>query len=96
MFIIPNGLFESVQAPQLHEYMKENVMIQGLLQLPLSMFKNKNAAKSILILQKKGEEVKPPKQVLLAELPSLSKAAEMDKILTKIDKWFQENKGESR
>jgi site-specific DNA-methyltransferase (adenine-specific) len=95
-FIIPNGLFESDQAPQLHEYMKENVIIQGLLQLPLSMFKNKNAAKSILILQKKGEEVKPPKQVLLADLPSLSKAAEMDKILTKIDKWFQENKGESR
>jgi site-specific DNA-methyltransferase (adenine-specific) len=95
-FIIPNGLFESEQAPQLQEFMKENVIIQGLLQLPLSMFKNKNAAKSILILQKKGEEVKPPKQVLLVDLPSLSKAAEMDKILTKIDRWFQENKGESR
>lgn len=95
-FVIPNGLFESEQASQLHEYFKGNVFIQGLLQLPLSMFKNKNATKSILILQKNGEDVHPPKQVLLADLPSLSKAAEMDKILTKIEKWFQENKGQSR
>lgn len=95
-FIIPNGLFESEQAPKLHEYFKENVFIQGVLQLPLSMFKNKNSAKSILILQKKGEGAEPPKQVLLADLPSLSKAAEVDKILVKIEKWFEENKGENR
>jgi site-specific DNA-methyltransferase (adenine-specific) len=91
-FIIPNGLFESDQAPKLHEFFKENVIIQGLLQLPMSMFKNKQAAKSILVLQKKGDGVKPPKQALLVDLPSLSKVAEVDKILTKIDKWFQENK----
>ncbi|MDN3018226.1 class I SAM-dependent methyltransferase [Paenibacillus sp. BSR1-1] len=92
-FIIPNGLFESEQAPQLREYFKDQVIIQGLLQLPTSMFKNKNAAKSILILQKKGEDVEPPKQALLVDLPSLSSAAEMDKILIKMEKWFQENKG---
>ncbi|MCD4840243.1 class I SAM-dependent methyltransferase [Neobacillus sedimentimangrovi] len=91
-FIIPNGLFESEQAKQLHDYFKENVIIQGLLQLPISMFKNKNAAKSILIVQKKGEGVKPPKQVLLASLPTLSKKAEMDNILKKLELWFAENK----
>lgn len=92
-FLIPNGLFESEQAPQLHEFFKEHVIVQGLLQLPISMFKNKNSAKSILILQKKGEGVHPPKQALLVELPNLSSAVEMDKILSKMDKWFQENKG---
>jgi site-specific DNA-methyltransferase (adenine-specific) len=56
------------------------------------MFKNKSAAKSILILQKKGEGIIAPKQALLANLPSLSSAVEMDSILRKIDKWFQENK----
>ncbi|MFL6554590.1 MAG: class I SAM-dependent methyltransferase, partial [Bacillus sp. (in: firmicutes)] len=60
---------------------------------PTSMFKNKNSAKSILILQKKGEGVQPPKQALLVDLPSLSSAVEMDKILSKMEKWFQENKG---
>jgi site-specific DNA-methyltransferase (adenine-specific) len=89
---IPNGLFESEQAPKLHEFFKENVIIQGILQLPLSMFKNKNAAKSILILQKKGHEIQSPKQVLLVHFPTLSNAVEMDRILRKIDQWIEENK----
>jgi site-specific DNA-methyltransferase (adenine-specific) len=92
-FIIPNGLFESEQAGKLHNFFKEHVFIQGLLQLPVSMFKTKSAAKSILVLQKQGENVKPPKQALLVDLPSLSKRAEVDNIMTKIDKWFKENKG---
>jgi len=91
-FIIPNGLFESEQAAQLHEFFKENIVIQALLQLPTSMFKNKNAAKSILVLQKQGEGVKPPKQALLVDLPSLSNVAEMDNILSKLEIWFKENK----
>jgi site-specific DNA-methyltransferase (adenine-specific) len=91
-FIIPNGLFESEQAQQLREYFKEEIIVQGVLQLPINMFKNKNAAKSILVLQKKGEGIVAPKQALLANLPSLSSAVEMDNILKKIDKWFQDNK----
>ncbi|MBP2241406.1 site-specific DNA-methyltransferase (adenine-specific) [Cytobacillus eiseniae] len=91
-FIVPNGLFESEQASKLHTYIQENANIQGLLQLPRSLFKNEKAAKSIFILQKKGEGVKPPKQVLLVNLPSLSNTAEMEKILRKIDGWHKENK----
>ncbi|WML47295.1 class I SAM-dependent methyltransferase [Neobacillus sp. PS3-34] len=91
-FIIPNGLFESELAPSLREFLKENVIVQGLLQLPLSMFKNKNSAKSIFIMQKKGEGTVAPKQAMLVDMPSLSSAAEMDSILRKIDKWFLENK----
>ena len=56
------------------------------------MFKNKNAAKSILILQKKGEDDQAPKQALLVNLPNLSNAVEMENILRQIEKWFQENK----
>lgn len=91
-FIIPNGMFESEQAPKLHEYLKENAYIQGLMQLPMTMFKNEKAAKSIFILQKKGEGVTPPKQALLVNLPSLSKTTEVEKILKKIDAWYKESK----
>ena len=80
-FIIPNGLFESDQAGQLREFFKEEVIIQGVLQLPISMFNNKNAAKSILILQKKGEGIVAPKQALLVNLPNLTNALEMDNML---------------
>jgi site-specific DNA-methyltransferase (adenine-specific) len=90
--LIPNGLFESDQASQLHDFIKEHLIIQGVLQLPLSMFKNKNAAKSIFILQKKGEDVKPPKHALLADLPALTNAAAVDNIFRKIEDWINENK----
>lgn len=90
--MIPNGLFESDQAEKLHAFMKEKVIFLGLIQLPLSMFKNKNAAKSILILQKKAEEVKIPKQALLVQMPSLSNKNEVENILLKINSWIKENR----
>jgi site-specific DNA-methyltransferase (adenine-specific) len=91
-FVIPNGLFESEQSMKLHEFLKETVYIQGIVQLPETMFKNKQTQKSILILQKKHETVKPPKQVLLVNMPSLSNASEVEKILLNIDHWISENK----
>lgn len=90
--LIPNGLFESDQAPILMEFIKNHLIVQGILQLPVSLFKTKQAAKSILIMQKNGEEVKPPKQALLAELPKLSDGPAVKRILDKIDIWHQENK----
>ena len=33
-FIIPNNLFESQQSKKLHEYLNQNVYIQGVIQLP--------------------------------------------------------------
>lgn len=91
-FIIPNGLFESEQSKKLHEYLTKTVHIQGVIQLPISLFKNKEAGKSILILQKKAEDLKAPKQVLLVNMPALSNAVETEKILVKIDHWIRENK----
>ncbi|WP_406686459.1 class I SAM-dependent methyltransferase [Rossellomorea vietnamensis] len=91
-FIVPNGLFESPHSAQLQGYLKEKADIQGFLQLPLSLFKNKNSAKSILILQKKKEGIKPPKEVLLAQLPSLSNQRALQDILSKIDQWLAQNK----
>ena len=91
-FVIPNGLFESEQATKLHEYIKEHLIVQGIIQLPESMFKSKQIAKSIFILQKKGEGILPPKQALLVQLPTLSNSEAMSKILEKIEEWFGENK----
>ena len=44
-FVIPNGLFESEQSKKLHEYLTKEVNIQGVIQLPISLFKNKEAGK---------------------------------------------------
>lgn len=92
-FLIPNTLFSSDQAAKLHEFIKEHAVIQGLLQLPLSMFKTEQAAKSIFILQKKGENVKAPKKALLVELPRFSNKQAMQAMMRKIDEWVTEEKG---
>lgn len=91
-FLVPNGLFETKEAQELQRFLKEKVYIQGVLQLPLSIFKDKNAAKSILILQKKKEGIKPPSEVLLATLPKLTNKEALDKMMVGVDKWFKESK----
>ncbi|TDL34314.1 class I SAM-dependent methyltransferase [Jeotgalibacillus sp. S-D1] len=91
-FLVPNGLFESPLAGELHEYLQKTVHIQGLLKLPTSLFKNEQSAKSILILQRQHEDVKPPKQVLLAELPKLSNAQAMQTMMAKIQHWMDTDK----
>ncbi|AST06457.1 SAM-dependent methyltransferase [Anoxybacillus flavithermus] len=90
--VIPNTLFTSDESKQLHALIKEEMFIQGLLQLPLSMFKNEKAAKSIFILQKKGAHAKPPKQALLAQLPSFSNKEAMQAMVVKLEQWLKENR----
>lgn len=92
LFLIPNGLFESDQANELKKFVQKHAAIQGLLQLPLSMFKKEKHAKSIMILQKNGQDVKPPSQALLASLPSFSNQQAMHNIITQINEWFQKEK----
>ncbi|TLS39109.1 class I SAM-dependent methyltransferase [Pseudalkalibacillus caeni] len=90
IFLIPNFLFQSDEAENLNRYLKEEAIIQGIIQLPMSLFKNESHAKSILILQKKGGNAKPPKQVLMAKLPSFSNKESMSRMIQRIDLWFKE------
>lgn len=91
-FLVPNFIFESDQAPKLHAFIKETCFIQGLLQLPVSMFKNEKNAKSIFVLQKKGPSVTMPKQALLVELPKFSNMKAMEDIMDQLDTWFATHK----
>lgn len=91
-FLVPNFIFESDQAPKLHAFIKETCFIQGLLQLPVSMFKNEKNAKSIVVLQKKGPSVTMPKQALLVELPKFSNMKAMEDIMDQLNTWFATHK----
>ena len=90
IFLIPNFLFVSEESKRLNEYIKKHAVILGLLQLPLTMFKDEKFAKSIFILQKKGEGVLPPKQALLVDLPKFSNEQAMQAMIQKINQWFEE------
>lgn len=91
-FVIPKALFESPQSGQLHLFLKKHAHIQSVMELPNTLFKNSAYAKGILILQKKKEGVKAPKEVLLAVVPNMSKPEPMAKFFSQVSGWFKENK----
>lgn len=90
--LIPNNLFDSEQSHLLRALLKEEAIVQAIIQLPLSMFKQKEAAKSILVLQKKGEGVTPPENALLVNLPKFSNKQGMNDIMSQMNEWFKLNK----
>ncbi|MDC3415769.1 class I SAM-dependent methyltransferase [Aquibacillus sp. 3ASR75-54] len=89
ILVIPNHLFTSEQSDKLNKFLQQHSHIVGMLQLPLSMFKSEQNAKSILILQKKGQATKTPKQTLMAQLPSFKNPQAMNSILAQMNEWFQ-------
>lgn len=90
-FLVPETIFESKQAPQLHKFLKENGWIQAVIQFPNTIFKTKGQEKSLLILQKKKENLKAPREVLLAKVPNMSNKEAMELFFQKIDIWQEEN-----
>ncbi|EUJ33287.1 adenine-specific methyltransferase [Listeria floridensis FSL S10-1187] len=93
-FIVPENMFGTEDFAKLDRYIKKYGFLEGIIKLPESLFQSEKARKSILILQKNGEGVKAPKEVLLANLTSLTDPHTTAPILAQIEKWFQENKQE--
>lgn len=91
-FVVPKALFESPQAAELHAFLKKTAYIQSVMELPDTLFKNSAHAKGILVLQKKKEGLKAPKEVLLARVPNMSNPTTMSKFFSQVSNWFKENK----
>jgi len=91
VFLVPQGIFESPQAKDLHAYFANHAWIHAVVQLPVNLFKNEAHAKSILVLQKKSSELKQPKEVLLAKVPNMSNKEAMSLFFEKVNIWRQEN-----
>ncbi|WP_102026775.1 class I SAM-dependent methyltransferase [Salirhabdus sp. Marseille-P4669] len=92
LLLVPAFIFNEDNSDKLHGYIQEHAHIQGVLQLPDSMFQNEQNAKCIFVLQKKGDQTKPPKKVLMAQLPSFKDVKAMDKTLNHINVWFDKDR----
>lgn len=86
-FLVPSNIFESEQARQLFSYVKKNTWIQAVIQLPSTLFKKEEMSKSIFVLQKKSEQDKPVKDVLLAKVPSLSNPEALEQFFYRVRQW---------
>lgn len=91
VLLVPQGIFESPQAKELHTYFSKHAWIQAVVQLPDNLFKNEAHAKSLLVIQKKSPLLKKPKEVLLAKVPTMSNKQSMALFFEKVKIWYNEN-----
>src|SRR5699024_10921615 len=92
IFIVPHFLFTSDQSDQLHRYLQKYTEIVSVIQLPESAFVSKDQSKSILVVRKKGKNIKPLQQPMLVDMPAFSDTIAMEDILVKMNDWFEANK----
>ncbi|GGH86684.1 site-specific DNA-methyltransferase (adenine-specific) [Pullulanibacillus pueri] len=88
--LIPNQLFTADVEGSLHQLIRDEADILAFIELPESTFKDSRHAKSILVLQKKGEDRVQPEDALLVKLPSFKDRQAMAKMIARIDAWFRE------
>lgn len=86
-FIVPKNLIESDREGVFMKWLKENAYLQGMLELPESLFKSEQLQKSILILQKMGNDASQAKEVLLGTIPDIKNAKKMQFFLTQFNNW---------
>lgn len=90
-FVVPSQLFNEVEGKRLLTYIQKVGHLQGIIQLPTSLFKNENSQKSIVMIQKQSTTSVQAQQVLLATAPSFSKPDDMRTFLNQLAKWKHEN-----
>ncbi|AIO18429.1 hypothetical protein KQ51_00549 [Candidatus Izimaplasma bacterium HR1] len=84
--VIENDFFEKEGNDIFKKEIDKKGYIFGLIKLSETLFKSN--PKSILIIRKKGIDVKKPKDFLLVDLPSFNNINDFNETINKIDNWF--------
>lgn len=91
IFLVPTNFLETEQSFTLEKWFGSEVYLQGIIQLPEELFKNKQSGKSILLLQNRGAEAKQADQVLLVNLATLKDPKAIAKFLQEFEDWKSSN-----
>lgn len=92
IYLIPNNFFTQPQNEMIKEIILSNTFIQAIIELPQSMFTDKKYQKSIIILQKKGKNIKVNKEILMLSFPNFNDKEKVTKAIDKINHWHKQNK----
>jgi site-specific DNA-methyltransferase (adenine-specific) len=84
--LIENDFFEQEQSDIFRTEIMKEAHIYGLIKLSETMFKSN--PKSILLLRRKGPNIKPIKDFLLVDLPSFTDSEALQKTVQQIDTWI--------
>lgn len=90
-FLVPSNTFEIDSGKILLKTIQEKGHLQGLVHLPKELFQQEKARKSILMIQKQGEEVQQASEVLLAQAPMFDDQEKFEEFLGQISQWKVNN-----
>lgn len=93
--VVPSNIFEGENVKQLQNFIATETEMQAFLNLPVTLFKNEKARKSILVLQKKETNVTKSVEVLLANIPDFKSPQQFQGFLQDLNAWMQENHPEN-
>lgn len=91
LFLVPINILESQQSIFLKNWLKEDVYLQGIVQLPSELFKNEQSRKSILLLQNKGVSSKQASKVFLVNMGSFKKVEQLNRFFQQFEEWKSSN-----
>ncbi|WP_317955262.1 class I SAM-dependent methyltransferase [Staphylococcus haemolyticus] len=89
--VVPSNIFEDENVKQLENFIATETEMQAFLNLPKTLFKNENARKSILILQKKKSNETKPVEVLLANIPDFKNPNQFQGFIGELNTWMKDN-----
>lgn len=88
VFVVPSVMLENENAANFLSKLTQSVYVQGIIKFAPSTFKNTQAAKSLLVVQKHGQRAKQVEQVLLAQVPVLTATKELTQFFANLDQWI--------
>ena len=89
LLLIPNDFFTRIGNENARSHFTET-HIQALIALPNDLFKSIDVQKSILILQKRGENVDITKDILVFNFPSFNDQQAVQAAIVKLENWFKQ------
>lgn len=89
--VVPSNIFEDEHVKQLQNFITTETEMQAFLNLPKTLFKNENARKSILILQKKKANETKPVEVLLANISDFKNPNKFHGFINELNEWMDAN-----
>ncbi|WP_413230750.1 class I SAM-dependent methyltransferase [Limosilactobacillus frumenti] len=91
VFLVPSDLFQTKESQSFVKWIQSVAYLQGLINLPSELFANKNAQKSILLLQRHGGKSQQAVKVLLGEFPSFKDRTKFAAFMQEINQWVATN-----
>lgn len=89
-FLLPTSTFESEEVKELLSHVQKTGHVQSVIHLPAEWFKNEQSKKSVFVVQKKSDQSKQAKEVLIANAPAINNTEAFNTFIRDVKNWKEE------